>query len=200
MRLLSPHQLVGALLEDELPGEDLSGVDTDYEAAMADAAATQAELEGEFTFQAYPVDTSCWIKFVSMARRGRGRDGPEVFAKIDNNTFAYFNSVSEEAGIRLHRTNIIAVSKDYRVSVRTGGWETRTTLARISEYLPNAGTGLTIYQRNNLWWWGHRRMHEEPAYVGYSFPYTNGDYITADGILHGSGKMQYKKVRAKRTV
>ena len=74
--------------------------------------------------------------------------GTKTSKKLGNNTYAIKNSDGSIA-VRLHTTDILTFNTDNTITVKTGGWHTVTTKARINEYLP----ANYIYQKNYGWFW-----------------------------------------------
>lgn len=77
------------------------------------------------------------------AHRGRGK------GKIGNNTYIVTN-VEGGGGysIILHRTPIVTYHPDGRVTLRSGGYRTVTTKARMNEVLPG---NIRVYQQRHDW-------------------------------------------------
>jgi hypothetical protein len=77
------------------------------------------------------------------AHRGRGK------GKIGNNTYIVTN-VDGGGGysIVLHRTPIVTYHPDGRITLRSGGFQTVTTKARMNEVLPG---DIRVYQERHDW-------------------------------------------------
>lgn len=74
------------------------------------------------------------------------KTGGEKLAKIvDRNTLEINDP--EYRAIRLHDTNVLTFTPG-QVVLDSGGWETRTTKARMNEHLPS---GLSVFQKDFDW-------------------------------------------------
>ncbi len=90
--------------------------------------------------------------------------------KIGNNT--YLERIDAETiGVRLHSTYVIRMTPEY-VELDSGGWHTRTTWSRMSDYGLTVGgskkTGVVVLLREESWSTG-------------GHPYYDGIRLTADG-------------------
>lgn len=56
-------------------------------------------------------------------------------AKLGNNTYALSNQWDDNIAVALHGYNIANVKRGYVVQLRTAGWNTRTTVDRLSRIL-----------------------------------------------------------------
>jgi hypothetical protein len=94
--------------------------------------------------------------------------------KIGNNTYLIHRP--EGFAIRLHDTDILLFRPDHSVVVRTNGWTTVTTKARINEHLPLRG----IFQKAGAWFWSPRGNETKPI------EFRECDILTVDGgIVRG---------------
>lgn len=97
--------------------------------------------------------------------------------------------------VRYHRTDVLTVTPDDKVTVDTGGWHSVTTASRLKEYMP--GSWNFFRRGDELFWYG-------PGIVGVDMrveqPLTDGDFITADGELHCQKPPNYYRQRKKRNV
>lgn len=73
--------------------------------------------------------------------------------KIGNNTYLV-NRGNGEVAIRLHATDILTFRPDGKVVIRTNGWRSVTTKARINEYCPFSG----ISQKRGVWYYGSTKV------------------------------------------
>jgi hypothetical protein len=67
--------------------------------------------------------------------------------KLGNNTYLVIDDAPSSYAIRLHKTNIITYHTDGRVVLDSGGWQTRTTSARLNEYSP-----YRVYSDRGVWY------------------------------------------------
>ena len=67
--------------------------------------------------------------------------------KVANNTYARIEQ-NGDVVFRLHSTDIVTIHPDNTATVKTGGWHSHTTKARINKYLPS---GSYLYQQNWKW-------------------------------------------------
>jgi hypothetical protein len=115
--------------------------------------------------------------------------------KVGNNTYLLKDNLGN-ISVRLHWTDIITVSPDDTVTVDVGSWQTVTTAARLGDWLPG---GWKIYSLKGTWyWWNWKNRESEDQPYSRLQPFSNGDYITADGILHPHAHPTFKKRRIKR--
>jgi len=113
--------------------------------------------------------------------------------KIGNNTYVVRHH--DRLAVRLHKTDVIIAYPDKRVFVDSGGWRPdgkysvfgwtapvgRTTLDRISDWLPS---GWHIMCRNKSWFWYNRDTERGTAADQYWLPYSDMDWINANGNLN----------------
>lgn len=92
---------------------------------------------------------------------GRNRDS----RKLANNTYLVRKGEGQIA-IRLHATDILTLREDGGIEVRTGGWQTPTTKARLNDYLPSEAR---IYQDKGTWFWRN------------GVPFSEGDIVRVSG-------------------
>lgn len=92
--------------------------------------------------------------------------------KIANNTYLVRRNDGAVA-IRLHATDILTFRPDGSVVVKTNGWTSVTTKARINEYLPLRG----IFQRAGAWFWSVRGNETKPT------EFCELDIVTIDGEI-----------------
>lgn len=186
---MSPRRVVATLLEadDMLPPEP----EIDVKALTARAENDPVPVAGVSVAGTY---RDFEKKFLQKRLR---RDGPEEFFKVDRNTLLVRDTVSGNIAVRFHYTDILTVSPEDRIVFNNGGWDTVTTLARLNDWMP---AGWSIYRQSNTWWWNVYRHNDEEANPGYRRlqPYSNGDYITADGTLYPQAAPEFKKVRVSR--
>lgn len=69
--------------------------------------------------------------------------------KIGNNTWLIRRD-AETVALRLHSTDILTFKLDGTVTIKTGGWQTVTTKARINEHVPD---GFGLGQTKGVWHW-----------------------------------------------
>ena len=96
--------------------------------------------------------------------------------KLANNT--YLHTQERDIALRLHDTDILTFCPDGRTVVRTGGWKTSITKARLNDYLPG---GAQIYQQGGLWFWRD------------GVPFTDGDIVDASGQVQAQGTSGHAK-------
>jgi hypothetical protein len=125
------------------------------------------------------------------------RDGPEEYFKVDNNTWLVRDTHTGDISVKLHYTHILTVSPDDTLRVNNGGWQTVTTLARLNDWLP---AGWRIYTHKGSWYWHNYRHSDEELNPGFkrTQPYSNGDFITADGTLNPKAGPEFKKIRVRQ--
>lgn len=75
--------------------------------------------------------------------------------KWKNNTWALRNYVDGSISVRLHGTDVVRAEPNGDITLRTGGYHTVTTKARINEFLDLAGTGWKVFQKNHEWFISH---------------------------------------------
>jgi hypothetical protein len=68
-------------------------------------------------------------------RMVRGKFANKTSRKLGNNTYARILSDGSVA-IRYHETDVVTIHPDDTATLRTGGWKTYTTRARMDEYSP----------------------------------------------------------------
>jgi len=92
--------------------------------------------------------------------------------KIGNNTIIH-KTLDGKIAIKYHRTDIMTISQLDTMTLNTGGWETRTTIGRLNQLLPN---NVAIFMRKGI------------AYIkgaNGTFKYVDGMKVTKNGdILH----------------
>jgi len=89
------------------------------------------------------------------------KTGTSKVKKIANNTFRVDYPTSD--AIRLHDTDILVFESDH-VTLNSGGYQTKTTKARMNEYLP---TGVNITQKAFQWYVNDSRDNTtKPFYDG----------------------------------
>lgn len=84
--------------------------------------------------------------------------------KIANNTYARIESDGSVV-IRLHATDIVTIHPDDTATLRTGGWYTYTTRARISEYAP-----VNVHGKCDTISWGHGEWSVTPKHGEWRIP------------------------------
>lgn len=92
--------------------------------------------------------------------------------KIGNNTHLVRRNDGDVA-IRLHGTDILTFRPDGSVVVKTNGWTSVTTKARINEHLPLRG----IFQKAGTWFWSLRGNEAKPI------EFRELDVVTIDGEI-----------------
>lgn len=171
----SARAIALSLLEDEPPaenpgGDDLLGLDP---REMVHTAADELER-----WRAGAPDYQGWLAKI-QAKRGGYRDR----IKLERNTWAILHP-DGDIGIRLHATDIITIHPNNTLTVDNGGWDTMVTMARLNDYLP-AGWGIFTHQGE--WFWYVRTTGlgtDNFEILRARQPYTNGDEIDEDGVLH----------------
>lgn len=95
--------------------------------------------------------------------------------KIGNNTWLVKRNDGEVA-IRLHATDILTFRPNGDVVVKTNGWTSVTTKARINEHLPRtAARG--IFQKAGAWFWTPLSHESKPI------EFRELDIVTIDGEI-----------------
>jgi hypothetical protein len=104
--------------------------------------------------------------------------------KVDNNTYAR-RLDSGAVVLRLHKTDIMTAEPDGSVVIRSGGWRTVTTKARLNDYLKD---GLSISQARGIWYWHRRHSYTEAeGYQWEKLPaFSEGDVIGQRGALRSA--------------
>lgn len=98
--------------------------------------------------------------------------------KIANNTYLVRRNDGTVA-IRLHATDILTFRPDGTVVLRTNGWRSITTKARLNEYL---GWGVGITQKDYTWYW------TIPGVCPTRVEVQEGDIVAPDGrVMHADG-------------
>jgi hypothetical protein len=92
--------------------------------------------------------------------------------KIGNNTIIH-KTLDGKIAIQYHRTDIMTISQLDTMTLNTGGWETRTTIGRLNQLLPN---NVGIFVKKGI-------AHIKGA--NGTFKYVDGMKVTKNGdILH----------------
>lgn len=92
--------------------------------------------------------------------------------KVGNNTILH-KTLDGKIAIKYHRTDIMTISQLDTMTLNTGGWETRTTIGRLNQLLPN---NVDIFMRKGI-------AHIKGA--NGTFKYVDGMKVTKNGdILH----------------
>lgn len=136
--------------------------------------------------------------------------------KIDNHTYL-IRDVDGNISVRFHKTNIATYAPDGTATFTTGGWPTRSTRERMSNFIPG---DWAIYsepfkkhgeEAPELWWempanrygdrggreirggigklfWYNRATNAGTWESGWYIPFTDGDSITPDGTLRHQAK------------
>lgn len=71
-------------------------------------------------------------------------------------TATYVRTEGEWTHVRYHNTDVVSFSP-LQIILRTGGWETMTTRARMNQASRQFGLGYTVSQRKGVWYvsrWG----------------------------------------------
>lgn len=90
-----------------------------------------------------------------------------ISRKLGNNT--YLEHVGDNACVLYHRTRIVTFRPDGCIRLLTGGWQTKATKERISDYSP-----ISIYQRKHEWFFRWR---------GEEYKFRDGMVVTPSGQL-----------------
>jgi len=95
--------------------------------------------------------------------------------KLANNTYLERRHGGDIA-IRLHQTDIITMHPDGSTTLKTGGWRTMTTSARMNENLD----GFFILKKGGIWYLARN-------WDDFSHPFREGMRIGPRGGIHGAG-------------
>lgn len=118
-------------------------------------------------------------------QQAKNKLGEQREMKIANNTYLIKKSArqyfpEQEAVlnddvlvIRLHNTDILTFFSDGRIVVKSGGYRSKTTKARINDYV----SGFKLFSKKRDWYWYNYRNKEE-------IEFNDGDII-CDGVLNG---------------
>lgn len=88
-----------------------------------------------------------------LVHKGTGKSVGQK--KWSNNTWVIMNYVNGSIAVRLHGTDIIRVDTSGNITLRTGGYRTVTTKARINEFLDLADTDWKVFQKDHCWHIAH---------------------------------------------
>lgn len=88
-----------------------------------------------------------------LVHKGTGK--PLHQKKWKNNTWVLMNYVDGSIAVRLHGTDVVRAEPNGDITLRTGGYHTVTTKARINEFLSLAGTGWKVFQKDYDWFITH---------------------------------------------
>lgn len=88
--------------------------------------------------------------------------GSQAMKRIGHNTKLVYGG-SDRVDVVYHRTSIVVLYADGRVILDHGGWQTRTTLARLSQAMRGLGIG-GLTQRKGSWIF---------TFKGNELPYVN---------------------------
>lgn len=88
-----------------------------------------------------------------LVHKGTGKSMHQK--KWSNNTWVLMNYVDGSISVRLHGTDVVRAEQNGDITLRTGGYYTVTTKARINEFLTLAGTGWKVFQKNHDWFISH---------------------------------------------
>ena len=124
---------------------DSSGFGADYEPALTVSAfekRIQELLETHGTLTAKITGQGQFQVYVGLFRK----TGKSISKRIANNTLEV-NYPDGRKAYRLHDTDIVTYMPDGTIVLNTGGWDTMTTRARMSEYLPD---GVEIWRRKGM--------------------------------------------------
>lgn len=177
-------ELSRRLLEDEVPPEEsgevapepaAAGDLDDFASGSIDDLMSQA-VEG---IRLPPGEPGHYAYTMWRERLGRRNS-----RKLENNTYLILDPHDKTISIRLHYTDIITMHPDGSFEVNNGGWQTKTTLRRLNDYLPG---GWSVYTHDGTWYWAvHGKGHiqnQDPE--GRTLqPYENHDHVDAQGVLH----------------
>ncbi len=132
----------------------------------------------------------------------RMNKSPRNKRKIDRNTWLHLLDDGETIGLMFHFTNVVKVTPDDTITCHTGNFWTRSTFDRINQGLPDSWF---VSLNKGTWYWGVRssdpakalswRSGDEDGMLKY-IPFSDGDKITVDGVLHAQKPPQYRKTRA----
>jgi len=178
--------IVKLLLDDEVPAQEPPGnfqpVDGEDPQATLDRYLTQP-----FSVRGVPVTLyQDWTKIL----RGRSsRYLRDIFGWRGRVTLT---NTGESINLRLHGTDIVSVTPENKVTVTTGGYQTRTTISKINWAAPG-GWCLFVF-KENMYWCNYS------VGAGYSgdnrlLPFTDGDVIEPDGRLVMQATPEYRKTR-----
>lgn len=121
---------------------------------------------------------------ILAAALNRGRTGK----KIGHNTWLVPGPMLGDVSVRYHRTNIVTLHADGAYTLRSGGWETVTTKARINRYAP-----VRLYQEKGEW------RIADPLTGGY-WPFLSGMVVSSLGLPIGSPwQYMYVPPKVRRT-
>lgn len=149
----------------------------------------QVKNENPLVLQGQPGNYTRWLE---KAQGGREWNGYRR-RKLANNTYLLYDPHEQTVAIRLHQTNVLTFKPDGSVKVRTGGWETMTTLARINEYLP---PGWRVFSVKREWKWSCRG---EPGFKSYYEQlFSDGDVIDGEGYLRAQEKARPRLPSVRR--
>lgn len=103
--------------------------------------------------------------------------------KIGNNTYLVRRENGDLA-VRLHNTDILTFRANGDVVVKTDGWTSVTTKARINEHLPMRG----IFQKANVWYWTARGNEAKPV------KFEENDVLSINGEIFRNGVVTCEEV------
>ncbi len=88
--------------------------------------------------------------------------------KIGHNTYLE-RMLSDDIGIRLHATTIVAFLAEGGVILNSGGWQTVTTKERMNRYLP---AGVSVVRNKKAWYVLDREAMNETEFSDGMLIYT----------------------------
>ena len=88
-----------------------------------------------------------WIEALSFLQGGRaGRNA--TIRTVPSIRSTWVERMDQDViALTYHRTNVVSWHVDGTITLRTGGWQTATTKARINDYSPHS-----VYQEFGLWY------------------------------------------------
>lgn len=188
--MFSAYVIYRRLMEDDpvpVPEPDL---DPDFDPDFDPKADLDAYIQGKTEIRGgYSTDLFQRLK---SKLKGRKR------AKLDNNTYAEDNTnlfYDKYIGVRFHATEIIKAYDDGKVVVDVRGFETRTTLVRLNDWLCS---GWKIYQKDFTWYWYNHTTGAGYNLDNYVYPFSNNDTILPDGSLKLTAERKLIKSRKLR--
>lgn len=188
--MLNSSHICRLLLEDD----ELPKLPQDAEALPDITDDPDFDIKGDLLNQAddlkHPRGSGPTITYLRIGSKLNGR----ARRKIGNNT--YVLEFRDYRAVRLHGTDVIVAYPNGTVKVNTGGWETRTTLDRINDWLPS---GWGIYSLKSTWYWYNRTEDIGWHLAPIMYPFTDGDTISPDGMLNMQRDPVLVKRRKKRT-
>lgn len=188
--MYTPHAIVRLLMDDEVPQPP---DDTGFDVDLDNFSTPENEFRGVSPINVYQ-------RFLDELRGKRRKTLPSIKATVIE------LHPDQKITLSLYDTTLIEATPDNTITFSTDGFFTKLTMERLNTYtdggwrlfsqngklgnkIGGAGTRAVgqILRIGEFYWYNystHEGMRHEPGKPYYRIPFTDGDYITADGTLH----------------